>query len=167
MSDGHTVEVHTTINDIDPAEWDSLCAGRTFVQHRWLRLAETVAADHHPRYLLVRREGRLVAAATGTLERHLQNATLQARLGWVVRRSPFLLVGVPITASDGLLVADQTDLGMLLRCVLSFVRRQRYPFCIVDHLPAAHPALAAQRGYQPLAWLPETRLDLTWATFED
>lgn len=167
----HTVEVLTTIEDVPAAEWDALATANPYAGHRWHRLAEAVMADYRPRYLLLRREGRLVAAAMGALESRLQNPALDARFGRLVRRSPFLLVTVPMTATAGLLVADgpdaQTDLQALLRELRALTRRERFRFCIIDHLPLRHPAVTAQRGYCRLAWLPDTALDLRWASFEE
>lgn len=167
----HTVDVLTSIEGVSPGEWDSLRGELPFVGHRWLHLAETVLADHRPRYLLVRRQGKLVAAAVGALEHRLQNPRLDARFGRLLRRSPFLHVAVPMTASPGLLVGDGPDpraeLDVLLREIRDLARRERSPFCVVDHLPAPDPAHADQRGYLRLGWLPDTRLDLTWPSFDD
>ncbi|HEX6873735.1 MAG TPA: GNAT family N-acetyltransferase [Micromonosporaceae bacterium] len=166
-----TVDVVTTISAVAPEEWNALCHDRAFLQYRWLRLAELVLAGHQPRYLLVRRRGTLVAAAVGSLERRLQNPMLEARLGWLVRRSPFLLVAAPMTATSGLVVGDgveqQAQRGALLDAVRDFVQQERSPFCIIDHLPERDPAIPVPRGYCRLKWLPDTRLDLSWASFED
>lgn len=167
----HTVEVHTAIEAVAQGEWDSFTAGQPFAQHRWLRLAETVVADYEPRYVLVRRQGRLVAAAIGALEHRLQNPALDAKFGWLVRKSPFLLVSVPMTATTGLLVGagpdPDADLRALLDAIRGLVRSERFRFCIIDHLPMDHPAIAAQRGYCQLAWLPDTDLVLRWPSFDD
>jgi predicted N-acyltransferase len=160
----HAVDVVTTIRAVAPDQWDSLAGDRAFLQHRWLRLTEAVLAEHRPRYLLVHRQGRLVAAAVGALQSRLQNPTLDARFGWLVRRSPFLHVAAPMTATDGLLVRAGSDAGILLDAIHSYVRRERRPFCILDHLPASQ---SSQHGYRRLAWLPDARLDLAWASFEE
>jgi predicted N-acyltransferase len=165
-----TVEVLTTIGEVAPDEWDALCADRTFVKHRWLRLAETVLADYRPRYVLVRRDGALVSAAIGALSHRLQNPTLDARFGWLVRTSPFLQIGVPMTASPGLLAPDRAEVEDLLQAVLDLTRRERFRFCIVDHLPLDDPTFTAGTtppGYTQLAWLPDTSLDLAWTSFDD
>lgn len=167
----HTVETLTTIDAVPAGEWDLLAGDHAFAQHRWLRLAEGLLAEHRPRYLLLRRQGRLVAAAVGALEHRLQNPRLDARFGALVRRSPFLHITVPMTATPGLLVEAGADpepgLRALLQTIRAVVRRERYRFCILDHLPLDHPAFALQRGYCRLAWLPDTGLDVTWASFED
>ena len=166
-----TVELVSTIEAVAPEEWDALSGDRPFAAHRWLRLAEAVITDYRPRYLLVRRQGRLVAAAMGALEHRLQNPVLDARFGWLVRRSPFFLISVPLTSTCGLLVDDspdpQAELAELLRAVRAVTRKEGFRFSIIDHLTLRHPAIAAQRNFCQLAWLPDVHLDLRWATFDE
>ncbi len=54
---GYTVEVAGRIDRVDPEEWDALCEGRSFVDHRWQRLREAVYATYEPYYLQLRRRG--------------------------------------------------------------------------------------------------------------
>ncbi|MFN8487394.1 MAG: GNAT family N-acetyltransferase [Caldilineaceae bacterium] len=166
-----TVDVLYAIDEIDPQEWDAVCSNRAFVTHRWLRLAESVLAEYEPRYLLVRRQGRLVAAAIGTLEHQFRNPTLQAKAGWILRAFPCLRIAMPMMATSGLLVHSDggEELGALLEAIHAFVKRQRISFYTLDHLAVQHPvwALAPQRNYRQLAMLPETHLDIAWASYED
>lgn len=162
-----TVELVSTIDAVAPSEWDALAGDRPFAEHRWLRLAESVIADYRPRYLLIRKAGRLVAAAMGALENRLQNPALDTRFGWLVRRTPFFLVSVPLTSTCGLLAADEAELAGLLQDVRAVTRKQRFRFSIIDHLTLEHPALDAQRGYCQLAWLPDVHVDLRWTSFEE
>jgi predicted N-acyltransferase len=166
----HTVEVCNTAADIDPDEWDALGGGLAFAGHRWLRLVEAVRPDLEPRYLLVRRHGRVVAAAAGTVGHRLSDQRLDATVGAVLRRWPALHIGNPVTGTDGLLVDGVAgagrELGVLLQAVHARVKRERFLFCLVDQLPPRHPVWAVRQGYQPLAWLPVARLDLPWTTFE-
>lgn len=178
-SGGQAVELATSIDAVSAQEWDALSSPLSdakggpapFAQHRWLRLAEAVLADYRPRYLLVRRAGRLTAAAVGALEHRLQNPVLDARYGWLVRRSPFLQVGIPMRGVPGLLVADGPDtdreLRELFRTLHAVTRRQRFLFSIVDHLPLGHQAVVGHTGYTELAWLPDTVLELGFTSFED
>ena len=165
------VDVLTSIDAVPPDEWDAVSGGRPFTQHRWLRLAEAVLADHRPWYLVVRRDGRLAAAATGSIEHRLQNPALDARFGALVRRWPFLQIRVPMTPTAGLLVAEKPDedahLPELLATVRAAAAEERFAFCLVDHLPLDHPVLAAPHGFTELPWLPDTRLLLPWTSFEE
>lgn len=154
----YAVDLLPSIEGVAPGEWDALAGDVPFAGHRWLRLTEAVLADHRPRYLLLRRDGRLVAAAVCSIERRLQNTALDARFGRLVRWRPFLHVALPLTATPGLLGAD------LFGAIHALVRRERLLFCIVDHLP---PGGAVPPGFVQMAWLPDTRLDLRWTSFDD
>ncbi|MGW2159405.1 GNAT family N-acetyltransferase [Nonomuraea sp. NPDC001699] len=156
------VEVARSISEVGAGEWDALADGVPFVRHHWLALAERVLAEHRPRYLLVRKDGGLVAAAVCALEHRLHNPVLESRFGRLTRRWPFLQVQAPMTATSGLLGGEGPQRRVLLRAVRSLVRRERLLFCVVDHLPYA----AGQPGYSRLGWLPETLLDLTWPSYE-
>lgn len=166
----HTVEIARTAADIDPDEWDALSDGRAFAGHRWLRLLEVVRPDLDPRYLLLRRQGRIVAAAVGTIGHRLRHPRLDATVGVALRRWPALHIGNPVTGTNGLLVGATPDtgreLGLLLRALRAYVKRERFLFCLVDQLPPRHPVWALRQGYQPLAWLPVAYLELSAATFE-
>src|SRR5829696_2408081 len=96
------VAVVDTIARVDPAEWDDLAAGRPFADHRWLRLTEALLVEHEPRYVLLRRDGRLAAAAVCALGRRLQSPTLRRRAGWLLRLVPYLRCEIPIAFDDGL-----------------------------------------------------------------
>jgi predicted N-acyltransferase len=163
-----SIDAVDTIDRVDAAEWDGLCADHGYARHRWLRLAEAVMAGQRARYLLVRRDGRLVAAAAATIEHRLQDPRLDARLGWIVRRAPYLLVGVPLMAVPGLLAGDDpAGHGALLAAIRDHARRERFAFRVIDNLPAEHPAWRAQRDHVRLGWLPGTRLDIVWPSYED
>ncbi|GAA0966474.1 hypothetical protein GCM10009555_008450 [Acrocarpospora macrocephala] len=162
----YSTEVLDTITSVDPAEWDALGEVGDFTGHRWLRLAERVLAGHRPRYLLLRRRGRLVAAAACTLEQRLQNPALEARFGWVLRRTPYLHVGVPMMSKAGLL-AQGGELAALCRELRALTRRERAPFSVIDHLPVGHPAWSGLDGCHALAMAPETRMDVEWSSFEE
>ncbi|MFI7696524.1 GNAT family N-acetyltransferase [Nonomuraea sp. NPDC049655] len=158
----YSVEVAASIGEVGAGEWDALADGVPFVRHHWLALAERVLSGHRPRYLLVRKDGGLVAAAVCALEHRLHNPVLESRFGRLTRRWPFLQVQAPMTATSGLLGGEGPQRRVLLRAVRSLVRRERLLFCVVDHLPYA----AGQPGYSRLGWLPETLLDLTWPSYE-
>lgn len=165
-----TVDMLHTIDEIDPQEWDAFCDNRAFVTHRWLRLAETVLAEHEPRYLLMRRQGRLVAAAIGALEHQFRNPAIQAKAGWLLRAFPCLRIAMPMMATSGLLVRNESgeEVDALLDAIRTFVKRQRISFYTLDHLAPQNPiwSLAAQQNYRQIAMLPETHLEIAWNSYE-
>lgn len=155
-----TIEVHHTVADL-AGEWDELSGGVAFAGHRWLRLVEAVRPDLQPRYLVVRRGGRIVAAAAGAIGHRLRNPRLESTVGPLLRRWPALHIGNPVTGTSGLLAPDD-ELGALV----GYLKKQRLMFCLIDQLPLADPVWGVRSGYQPLAWLPVARLDLNAGSFE-
>ena len=129
-----TVEVAEDLEDVDEAEWDSMLGegdeASPFVEWRFLRSLEragTLGIDNGwvPRIPLVRRDGRLVAAAPAYIKLHSQGefvfdfawANFAERVG--VRYYPKLLVGVPFTPVTGrrILTAPGEDRELLVRVV--------------------------------------------------
>ncbi len=121
------VDVVCTIDQIDPAGWNTLCHGRSFVDHRWLRLAQAILVDHAPRYVLLRRQGRLEAAAICTIGRRFGNRSLQRRLGWVLRPFGWVRCSVPLSSEPGIVLAPGADSGQLVPALLSAVRPEKDP----------------------------------------
>ena len=62
-------EIVTSIDRVTESDWNALCGGRAFVDHRWLRMVESVLANYEPRYVLLRRDGHLEGAAVCALDR--------------------------------------------------------------------------------------------------
>ena len=43
------VEIVESIDQVAEADWNALCGSRAFVDHRWLRMVESVLANYEPR----------------------------------------------------------------------------------------------------------------------
>jgi predicted N-acyltransferase len=168
-----TVEVVDGIDRIAPAEWDALCGDRPFVDHRWQRLVEGVLPDHEPRYVLLRRNGHLEAAAVCGLERRFEQATLQRRAGWVLRHFPYLRCSIPIALEAGLLVQPAAGNNRLVLDLLAAVRRlagrERALLTTFGHLTpdnSAWPTLLGAGCRQLSRWW-SSALDITWPSFDE
>ena len=120
-----SVEIIRSIDQVPASEWDALCGGRSFINHRWLRLAESIVIDSDPRYILVRKGGQLQAAAVCSLARRFRHRALEQRLGWVLRLFPLMRCGVPIASQPGLIVRTTDVLPRLLVEVRGLARRER------------------------------------------
>jgi len=118
-----TVEVVRTIDQVDAATWDDLCRGQSFVNHRWLRLAENILSGHEPRYVLVRRQGQLEAAAICSIGRRFGNRALQRRLGWVLRPFGWLRCAVPLSSETGIRVRPGSPRTQPVQVLLGAMRR--------------------------------------------
>ena len=129
-----TVEVIDDLSEVDESEWDALLGNgddaSPFLEWRFLRSLEragTLGMDQGwiPRIPLVRRAGRLVAAAPAYIKLHSQGefvfdfawASFAERIGEPYY--PKLLVGVPFTPVTGrrILTAAGEDRPLLIRAV--------------------------------------------------
>jgi predicted N-acyltransferase len=163
-----SLEIVDAIRHVEPEAWDELAAGRPFADHRWLGLTEELLLGHEPRYVLVRRDGRLVAAGVCALGRRWQNPALQRRAGWLLRVAPVLRCEIPIALGSGLLVRPGDDPAPLLDGLARLAAREHAAFTRLDHLPpgdAAWPALG-RAGYRPVPMWAETRLALGWPSLD-
>ena len=73
--------VLTSIEQVAAADWNAMSGARAFVDHPWLRFTEAALANYEPRYVLLRRGGRLEAAAVCSVDRRFANPALQRRAG--------------------------------------------------------------------------------------
>lgn len=132
---GTTIQILDAIEGIPAAEWDALTAhepdlASPFVRHGFLHAAERSGCavprrGWSPRHVVVRRGGRVVAAAPaylrsdsdGDFSRDWEWAAAAARAK--VAYYPKLLVGVPFTPASGrrVLVAEGEDRAALVEVV--------------------------------------------------
>jgi predicted N-acyltransferase len=166
------IEVVRRIADVPADTWDAIGAGRPFVSHRWLGLAESVLAGHEPRYVLLERNGRLEAAAVCAVQRHVQHPGLQRVAGGLLRHFPSLRCAIPIAFVPGLLIppgADEPRLAAgLLAAIERLAARERAPFTKVEYLaPAAATWPALRRaGYHQIDMWPDTAVEIAWTSFD-
>jgi len=165
--------VLSTIEQIAPAEWNALCGGRAFVDHRWLQFVERVMPDYQPRYVVLRSADHVEAAAVCSVEHHFANPTLQRRAGWLLRRLPWVRCGVPIASECGLIFRPGADEARLAPTLLDGVRRlaarEGALFTTVGHLPRGGNIWHSLRtdGCAELSRWSNTALSIEWSSFED
>jgi predicted N-acyltransferase len=168
-----TVDVVHAIDQVDRAEWDALSTAHDPVSHRWLRLAEAVLLGHEPRYVLVRRSGRLEAGAVLSISRHFGHDALQRRVGWVLQLLPWLRCGVPLSSQPGILVRTEADphglLPALMRGVRDIAWRERAMFVTCGQFaPDDDLWLEIQRaGFHPHGRMTEVMLPIMWTSREE
>jgi predicted N-acyltransferase len=167
------LQVLNTIEHVASVEWDELCAGRPFVDHRWLRFVERAQPTLQPRYVLLRRAGRLEGAAVCSIDRQFDNPTLQRRVGWLLRHTPCVRCSVPIASESGLVIRPGADEARLLPVLLSRIRRlavsERALFTAVGHVLPGAPTWAALQaaGFAELSRWRGTSLSIGWSSFDD
>jgi len=168
-----TTEIIEGINQVEPDEWNRLIKNRPFATWHWLQITEVVLANHQPRYVLLRHNGNLQAAAVCSIQNRFQSRMLQSTLGWLPYRFPILRCGVPISYDMGLFFSDQQPVEQLLSQLLDglqiLLRTERVSFHSFDYLSPEDPvwfSLKAQ-GYHRVDHLTETNLDIQWTSFEE
>lgn len=179
MSKEISVQVADRIDHVDEEEWNELRGGRPFTSHRCLRLTETALAHHEPRYLQIRRRGRLEAGMICAIQRHFYLSTylptraLQTLVGQALARFPPLSCAIPIVCEPGLLVRPDCDAGSLIPFCLEAMRdlatQERAFFVGLAHLSpsnVAWPALSRAR-YHSTHLPADTYLEIGWSSFED
>lgn len=168
-----TTQILDRITQVEPVEWDRLVQGHSFADRRWLETTEAVLVNHQPRYLLLRRDGKLCAGMVCTLQGHFQSPTLQRSLGGYIRRFPGLRCGVPISYDPSLFFCDDIQsadlLPALIEALETLLRQEHVSFYTIDHLAEEEAAWAffRSRGYHRIDHLAEVYLDIQWASFEE
>jgi predicted N-acyltransferase len=164
-----TFEIARSIADVSEAEWNALAfrSGHRFAQHRWLRLAEAILRDHEPRYVLLRRDRRLQAAAVCSIGRRFGHSALQRRLGWVLRLSPWLRCSLPLASEPGVL-GDLESMSELMRGVRRLAFAERALLVTCANLPggdARVPELE-RTGFLPHSRWSDLSLRIEWSSVE-
>jgi len=165
------VEFVSSIEQVAAGEWTALCGTRAFVDHQWLRFTEAALLEPQPRYVLLRRDSELVAAAVCAVDRRLANPALQQRAGWVLRWLPSVRCGVPIATECGLIFKPGTDEARLIPTLLGGIRRlatrERARFTSISHIPRdtrTWSSLGA--ACTPVSRWQNTTLDIAWPSFD-
>lgn len=129
------VEVIESLQDIPQEEWNRLTDGNPFVSHQFLHGLHTSGCASNrtgwaPRYLVIRREGRVVAAMLLYAKSHsrgeyvFDHAWAQAYQRHGLDYYPKLLSAVPFTAVTGprLLASNDADKANLVQAAVQFAR---------------------------------------------
>jgi predicted N-acyltransferase len=159
-------DVFTSIDQVDPAEWDALAGQAPFLSHRWLRFTEAALMDRRHRVVLVRRHGQLIAAATCTLEPRFEQPMLQRRAGWLARLLPTLRCAVPIAYEAGLVLTSSDGVAELMTAIRQVAWRERALLTTISNLSAENWRVLAGHGCRPLSHWSGATLDINWSTFE-
>jgi predicted N-acyltransferase len=172
MPETTTIEVVEHIDRVPEADWNAVCGAQAFVDHRWLQMVEAVLREHEARYVLLRRDGHLAAAAVCGLDRRFEHATLQRRAGWMLRHFPYLRCSIPIAFESGVLTHPDAERSPLVLEVLGAVRglalREHALLTTFGNLKPEHAAWPTLRagGCRELSRWWSTGLSITWLSFD-
>lgn len=129
------VEVLDSLEFIPPNEWNSLTDGNPFVSHTFLHALHTSGCASSrtgwsPRYLVIRRAGRVAAAMLLYAKSHsrgeyvFDHAWAQAYQSHGLHYYPKLVSAVPFTAVTGprILANSRADKSLLVQAAIQFAR---------------------------------------------
>lgn len=129
------VEVVGSLEAIPPDEWNSLTDGNPFVSHEFLHTLHTTGCASSrtgwsPRFLVVRRQGRVAAAMLLYAKSHsrgeyvFDHAWAQAYERHGMEYYPKLVSAVPFSAVTGprLLASNAADKAILVQAAVQFAR---------------------------------------------
>jgi predicted N-acyltransferase len=138
------IRVLHRVSDIDPNDWDKLSGQRPFQSYRWYQYGEWVMSDCRPTYILLYRQGELVARASLWLIRNeplplppgmVRNAARSALNHW-----PLLICRSPLSFLSGLILPElplrDPALGEICRVARDELRSQHASFLVFDYMEA-------------------------------
>jgi uncharacterized protein len=181
------LEIRESINQIDPTQWENLAGTQGYSSHGWLSAVERFPNDPvDPKYLLVFRDGYLIAAMIAEIVRNpdRQNGVTRVLLGrgrWGLNILhscflPALAVGVPYGYGGHVLLAPNLAPAMraeLVRILVAGIdalgQSLGLPVWYLNVLSENSELCGALEasGYLHARHLPLAVLDVRWESFDD
>jgi hypothetical protein len=169
------VKTYKSIQEIDPAVWDGIVAGRGFQSHKWYSFGERAMADCPPTYLIAW-DGEKAIASAALFKVHNEPLPLPevARrfMASVLKRRPLLVCRSPLADTSALLLPGEPErdeaLVALTQAAQEEFKKQRCSFLVFDYLlteQLKYPSWPA--GYEPITVSePGTYMPIEWENFE-
>ena len=169
------VRVYNSIQEIDPAIWDRVVAGRGFQSHRWYQFGERAMADSPPTYL-VAWDGDMPVAGAALFRIYNEPLPLPAVarrfMASIFKRRPLLVCRSPLADTSALLLPGEPlrdeVLTALAQTAHQQFKRQRCSFLLFDYLlteQLRYPGWPA--GFEPITVSePGTYMPIEWESFE-
>jgi predicted N-acyltransferase len=138
------IQVLHSITEIDAVKWDRFNRSCPFASHQWYRFGEAAQPEDQPFYILLSKQGELVARAVFWLVRQepLPIAWMPARRGLqaVFRRWPLLICRTALAHAPGLLLprdeSRQEALATFARAADEIAREHGASAIFFDYLSA-------------------------------
>ena len=169
------VKVYNSIQEIDPAIWDRIVAGRGFQSHRWYQFGERAMANSPPTYL-VAWDGDTPIAGAALFRIYNEPLPLPAVarrfMASIFKRRPLLVCRSPLADTSALLLPGEPlrdeALTALAQTAHQQFKRQRCSFLLFDYLlteQLRYPGWPA--GFEPITVSePGTYMPIEWESFE-
>ncbi len=169
------IQVYKSIQEIDPAVWDQVAAGRGFQSHNWYAFGERAMAECEPTYLIAM-DGDTPVASMALFKVHNEPLPLPsvARqfMAAVLKRRPLLVCRSPLADTSALLLPGEPQrdeiLPILTNAALEQFKKQRCSFLIFDYLLTEqlnYPSWS--KKFEPITVSePGTYMPIEWESFE-
>jgi hypothetical protein len=169
------VKIYKSIQEIDPAIWDGIVAGRGFQSHKWYSFGERAMADCPATYLIAW-DGDKAIASAALFNVHNEPLPLPkvARrfMASVLKRRPLLVCRSPLADTSAMLLPGEPErdeaLVALTQAAQEQFKKQRCSFLVFDYLlteQLKYPSWPP--GYEPITVSePGTYMPIEWESFE-
>lgn len=169
------IKVYNSIQEIDPAVWDQVAAGRGFQSHNWYTFGERAMADCQPTYLLAM-NGDTPVASAALFKIHNEPLPLPsvARqfMASVLKRRPLMVCRSPLADTSALLLPGEPQrdeiLPILTNAALEQFKKQKCSFLVFDYLlteQLKYPSWSS--SFEPITISePGTYMPISWENFE-
>jgi predicted N-acyltransferase len=166
-----SIQVTSSITEIQAEEWNALAAGRPFQSYSWYQFAEKVMLESGCRsiYLLSYRDGTLTGRASLWVvhnEPILFAGGLRIILKPVLRKFPLLICRSPFSNTSGLIAPDQETLEALIDAAIAQGRQMGCMAFLMDYLSNTDASNLPDRFYVEDVPKPGTVLVNSWESFD-
>jgi len=170
------VQVHKSIQEIDPKIWDQIAATRGFQSHRWYTFGERVMHDCPPTYLVAWDGDKPVASAAFF---KIKNEPLPlpkvARqfMSSILKRRPLLVCRSPLADTSAMLLPGEpmrdNALSALALSAQNEFKEQRCSFLVFDFLLTEQLKYKSwPDGFERITVSePGTYMPIIWDSFEE
>jgi predicted N-acyltransferase len=167
----YLARIVTSLDEIDPVEWDALNAGIPFASMRWLRLGEKTQRQTDMMIVLLYKSGRLVGRGLANFSKQssvlLATPAAQRVANAMLNRFPLLLCQTATSNSGGFVLpkGDEVEAFRVMHKALYDAARKRgASFIVLGYLSTAERDLLQRTGeYEFVSADAGTMMPIVWS----
>jgi predicted N-acyltransferase len=170
------VQVVHHVSEIDQVAWDNLGGGCPFSSHRWYQFGETVMEDCIPVYIILSRDGQMIARATFWVIRNeplpIPWMPLRYSAHAVFHRWPLFICRSPLANITGLVLPDLSLQGPALEAILAAAveeaKKHTASFLLFDFLDEGQAGwMSGSESLSSYSFSdPGTQMQIIWTSFD-